>query len=207
MVAAELEKLEKLTRESVPKPITKTCDDLADYLSTTALSQPYDRLDLLELREQVDVISNLVRLFHATSEQRSSWWARPLLRECYEKVGLDADKRTILIIHSERMHSEDPNHFLVYPDQLSNLEGPLQIEERPVIDVFQIPLEARHDLASIALVAHEVGHIFIEDNSHLIEAEISEFDLDDFLGVSQHDELDDLFALEDHKESSAPPAR
>ena len=201
LVDAEIEKLTRLKRESIPDVLSGICSDLVQYLENK-LSDAEDRFDLFVLRNDIDVIAELIRLFHATSQQRSSWWARPLLRECYSALNLDLSQRSVLIIHSDDVHAQDLNEFVVYPDLLSIVGSKYNTTQRGTIDVFQIPLEARHDLATIALVAHEVGHVYSHEHRNIIEDIIVDSEVAEILGgkddlqestATETDVDDDLF--------------
>jgi hypothetical protein len=168
MVHAEIAKLEKLASEPIPQDLSKICSQLVKYLES-ALQEVADQGDLSVLRSDTEFVAGLLRLFHASSEQRSSWWARPLLRHCYRQLGLDFGTRTVLIIHSDQVHIEDLNEFHVYPDLLNVADKKYGISDLAHIDVFILPLEARHDLASMALVAHEIGHVFSDSHRSEID--------------------------------------
>ena len=58
-----------------------------------------DRADLMDFKLQINFVSQLLDLFLTSSESKSSWWAMALIKECYEKCGIDYSSRNILIVH------------------------------------------------------------------------------------------------------------
>lgn len=93
-----------------------------------------------------------------------------LIRECYERCGIDSTQRHILIIHS--LNSKN---YGVVPDALSFLPLDLKSSIGPdqPVDVFVIPPEAKHDIASIALIGHEAGHVYWKINFGLLARTLS----------------------------------
>jgi dCTP deaminase len=156
IVDSEISKINDINLQKFPKFICARFHELGQRLREKS-EQIVDRLDLIELKSQINFVSQLIDLFLEASPSRSSWWAMPLIKECYERCGIDPAVRHIVIIHSI-----SSQNYGVYPDVLSFLPADLKSstgKDHPV-DVFTIPPEAKHDIASIALIGHEAGHVY-----------------------------------------------
>lgn len=195
IVEAELSKITKLQTESIPQVLKNVCNDLTRYLKD-GLSTISDRHDLQQLRTDLLVISALVDLFSASSRERSSLWPKPIIHACYESIGIKlSPKRTILIIHSSEI-----SEYTVSPDLLSHLPRRFFIANgdkvdsipHPIIDIFHIPIEAKFDLASIALIAHECAHVLLQQSLQEI---LDSLDLEQVVNENAEDQ-DDLFKVE-----------
>ena len=162
-IESELSKINYLKSLYTPKFIKIICDDLITYLNVS--NQILDKEDLLSLRTNLLTISEIINLLLKANPTNSSWWAKPLIQQCYKQCGIDYSERNILIIHSH-----DIGDFSVYPNIIDYLPYDLKEKEKyQPVDIFTIPSDARFDISSIALVGHEVGHIFWQLNSSIIE--------------------------------------
>jgi dCTP deaminase len=170
IVDAEISKINDINLQKFPEFIRTRLNELGKKLKEKS-ERIVDRLDLIELKSQVSFVSQLIDLFLESSPSRSSWWAMSLIKECYEKCGIDPTKRHILIIHS--LNSEN---YSVVPDALSYLPPDLKSSTGPdqPVDVFNIPPEAKHDVASIALIGHEAGHVYWRINYDLLSKALSD---------------------------------
>jgi len=125
------------------------------------------------------------------SPTNSSWWALPLIQQCYGQCKIDYSKRRILIIHAH-----DIGDFSVYPNIIDYFPYDLPKKEKyEPIDIFTIPSDTRFDISSIALVGHEVGHIFWQQNFSIIEKKID----DHLKGAYKYIDID-LFNFTEFKE-------
>ncbi|MDQ5826816.1 MAG: hypothetical protein M3441_21785, partial [Chloroflexota bacterium] len=169
IVASELEKIKNINLQRFPGLIRERLHELGQKLQDKGAAV-HDRLDLIELKSQVNFVSELINFFLASSPSRSSWWAMALIKECYEKCGIDHTKRHTLIIHS--LDSED---YGVTPNILSFLPSDLRSPHSPdqPIDIFIIPPEAKHDIASISLIGHEIGHIYWSIHDRMLSNTLS----------------------------------
>ena len=166
-IDAEIDKIVRLKTLTRLPFIQRICEDLHIFLGNR-LKEIYDIEDLIEIRAQVSLISEIINLFFQADEHFSSWWSLPLIRECYEKCGIDYNQRNILIIHSPEI-----GDYSVYPNITSYL--PIKKSEYNPIDVFTIPSEASYDIASISLIAHEVGHVYWSEHVDIIERHLSSY--------------------------------
>lgn len=170
IVDSEISKINDINLQRFPKFICERLHELGQKLREKS-EQVVDRLDLIELKSQINFVSQLIDLFLEASPSRSSWWAMPLIKECYQHCSIDPSQRHIVIIHSISSHNygvcADVLSFL--PDDLKSSVGP----DQPV-DVFIIPPEAKHDIASIALIGHEAGHVYWKINYELLAKTLNE---------------------------------
>lgn len=155
LVQSELDKTKIIQNQRYPDFIKSKCKQIDKYLKSE-LDFVLDDFDLLTFRKCLKGISELLDYFLASNQDNAPMWALELIKECYEKCGIKHQERDILIIHYQTQeYSVIPNMLRLLPPKLRTLNDP----KRP-IDLFFIPLEAKYDLASIALLGHEVGHIY-----------------------------------------------
>ncbi len=179
-IESELEKINSLSFQRMPDFVKRICRDLISYLEQS--KDVKDRADLIALRMDLLLISDIVDILLLASSSKSSWWALPLIRECYTQCGIPFEERNILIIHSHEI-----GDYGVYSDIVSFFPFELASKNKP-IDVFKIPAEASYDIASIALIGHEVGHVYwnIDTNFSLIKnAVIPHFEKADLFNRDQ----------------------
>lgn len=165
---SEIEKIESILNQNYQPFIKEKCKKIKSFL-IDSIQKIEDHHDLLEFKGQLSFISPLLDLFIISSDSKSAWWAMSLIKECYEKCGIDHSKRNILIVHY--LNSND---YSVSADLLSISPIPeLKNDENP-IDAFIIPSEAKHDVSSIALIGHEVGHIYWKQNFEKIRKVVNQ---------------------------------
>jgi dCTP deaminase len=187
-VYSEIDKINSILNQNYPEFIKDKCNQIANYLNS-GVEKIQDRLDLIEFKAQLYFVAELIDLFLTSNTNKSSWWAMALIKECYKKCEIDYTTRDILIIHY--LNSKD---YSVIPDLLSfSPIRELRDTSKP-IDVFVIPSEAKHDIASIALLGHEVGHIYWKQNYAAIVKVIEETFNEQYLNKNVS-----LFDLEDLK--------
>lgn len=170
VVDSEISKINDINLQRFPKFICERLHELGQKLKEKS-EQVVDRLDLIELKSQINFVSQLIDLFLEASPSRSSWWAMPLIKECYERSNVDPTNRHIVIIHSI-----SSQNYGVCADVLSYLPDDLKSSISPdqPVDVFIIPPEAKHDIASIALIGHEAGHVYWKINYELLAKTLNE---------------------------------
>jgi dCTP deaminase len=170
IVESQISKITEINLQRFPQFIRNRLVKLGQRLKTKS-ERIVDRLDLIELKSQISLVSHLIDLFVEASPSRSSWWAMPLIRECYERCGIDPTQRHILIIHSI-----SSDNYSIAPDVLSFLPPDLRSSAGPdqPVDVFVIPPEAKYDIASIALIGHETGHVYWKIHYQLLATTLTE---------------------------------
>jgi dCTP deaminase len=167
-VAPELEKISAVDQQEIPESIRFVCGQLRKSLELQ-VEDVEDIQDLTALRVYLSVVSLFTTLVLEASPNRSSWWAEPLIRECYRLCEIDS--REVLIIHS-RVTSLD--EFSVYTNILEStilLSLDSQYEYRP-LDIFVIPAEVKFDISLMALIGHEVGHVYWQIKRDLISEKV-----------------------------------
>jgi len=170
IVDSEISKINDINLQKFPKFICNRLQELGQKLKEKS-EQVVDRPDLIELKSQINFVSQLIDLFLEASPSRSSWWAMPLIKECYERCGIDYSNRHIVIIHSI-----SSQNYGVCADVLGFLPDDLKssVETDQPVDVFIIPSEAKHDIASIALIGHEAGHVYWKIKYELLAKTLNE---------------------------------
>jgi hypothetical protein len=168
-VAPELEKIEAVIQQDIPESVRHVCKQLYDSLGFKSKGVQ-DIQDLTDLRSYLFTVSIFVTLVLDASPDRSSWWAEPFILECYRLCGIN-DDRDVLIIHSRDTSLDD---FSVYPNILETtrilvLDGKLIYKP---LDIFVIPAEVKFDISLMALIAHEVGHVYWQINKALIAEKV-----------------------------------
>lgn len=94
-----------------------------------------------------------------------------LIKQFYSFLKIDLSKREILIVNDYKVSYSEGGYGVIvdlFNDKLiSKLEFPL--EKR--IDVFFLPRQSNFSLSSIAILAHEVGHVYFNTQKN-IQSEI-----------------------------------
>lgn len=155
-VYAEVEKIDSILNQNYPEFIKNKCRRIRSRLYSD-VEKIWDQTDLLEFRSLLDFAAELIDTFLTSNQSKSSWWAMALINECYDRCGISRDDREILIIHYLNSSREG---YRVFPDLLSLPGLGKIISSDKIVDIFYIPSEAKHDIASIALIGHEFGHIY-----------------------------------------------
>ncbi|MDJ0835297.1 MAG: dCTP deaminase [Acidobacteriota bacterium] len=168
IVQSELEKVDRIRRKRVSPAIGVAVDVIAEFLAH-ALEEVEDAYDLKTLRSRLAVITFFLNTVLRSIRDTATYWAMPLIRECYTACGIDPEQRTITIVQAQEneTYSVIPNIIGILRRQINLHEGSERSKvwerwekEHPIIDIFTIPAEARYDIASIAMIGHEVGHIY-----------------------------------------------
>jgi len=156
-VAPEIEKIDSILQQDIPKNVRLVCQELKIWLNSQ-IKKVADNQDLTTLRSNLAAVSLFTELIFKADRDKSSWWAEPLIRECYKTLSID-DGRDILIVHSS---DTSIDNFCVYPDILRIIQiiSSQNLGFGSSLDVFFIPAEVKFDISLIALIAHEVGHIY-----------------------------------------------
>jgi len=168
IIQSEREKVNRIRRKQVPSDLEVTVDVIAEFLDRATV-EVEDAYDLKALRSKLAVISFYLETVVRSLEDLGSWWALPLIRECYTACGIDPGTRTIMIVQAKEneTYSVIPNIIGILRRQIDLLgdSETSRVWERwerdhPLIDIFTVPSEARYDISSIAMIGHEVGHIY-----------------------------------------------
>ena len=174
-----ISKVSLLSYKNIPTYLKDICKKITLSIDDKLLDI-HDDKDLKNFRFYIEYLAEIIDIFSKTNPEISSSWAQPLIYECYQIAGLDPSSRKILIIHSI-----DSPSYAVYSDILKQSSFQLNYS----IDVFVIPSEAKHDIASISLVAHETGHVFLDIHKNFLYKFIE----DEFQAFAQRKNLNNLF--------------
>lgn len=167
-IAPEIEELTEIIQQNIPESVREICKQLI-LLLETEVDNVYDVTDLISLRSLLKNISFFAKLVVKASPQRSSWWAEPLIKECYSLSEIE-EGRDILIIHA----NNDIGEFSLYPDILNFFHYRLGNLHQVKLDIYVIPAEVRFDISLVALIGHEVGHVYWQTRRNLIEGKVRE---------------------------------
>lgn len=168
IVQSELVKVDRIRRKDTSADIRLAVDVISEFLNN-AVAEVEDAYDLKALRAKLTVINFFLNTVLRSLQDFAGRWALPLIRECYEALDIDPGSRTIMIVQAQEneTYSVIPNVIGILRRQISIHRGsrPSQAweaweKEHPIIDIFTIPAEARYDISSIAMIGHEVGHIY-----------------------------------------------
>lgn len=159
-----------------------------------------DKYDLKSFRTSASNLLQLLGLLVQTSKPRANW-LKPLLHECYSKLGIESTGREIFIAQfPEKIAPETSDGFAVYIDILKAFETflPNDIISTKV-DIFTLPSEAQFDLSCLPIFGHEIGHILWKEKFKTIILPITTEKLYQYL-KEKGDKLDDLFSVSTEEE-------
>lgn len=122
-----------------------------------------DRSDLTAYTSNVSSIQYTAALLHDAHPQNCCDWALPLLRECYHLCSIQTNSRVIFT-----RKASGPCDYTVHIDVLRD-------KLPSSVDIFSIPHTADFDVASIAVVGHEVGHILCKEQAKNFERVIKKY--------------------------------
>jgi hypothetical protein len=168
-IAPELEKIGIVVQQNTTDSIRNVCNQIQEELESKA-NDVRDIQDLTVLRTYLDTVSPFMSLLLQASPERSSSWAESLIYECYDLCGIN--EREIIIVHSQDTNLDD---FAVYSNATSGLNYSSQ-QNKPVkpLDIFFIPAEVKFDISCMALIGHEVGHIYWQIHQEVLQKKVKE---------------------------------
>src|SRR5690349_11278568 len=115
-VFAELERIETILSQDYPDYIKDACKQLRVNL-LAGVEKIKGQAELLHFNSLLDLVADLVDKFLTSTQTKSSWWAKSLIKDCYRRCGMGGDRREILIIHylnsSREGFSVVPNLFAI----------------------------------------------------------------------------------------------
>lgn len=163
-ISAQQKRFDYLLSQDIPDYVRDICKEASDFLKQDHNIK--DSVDLLVLKNEIIVISELIGIFTESIRYDDSAWVLPLIKEFYKRCEIDYSQRNILVLYADGM-----SDYYVSVDVISNCDFFISNEYNP-IDVFTIPIEMSSNLSSIALIAHEVGHIYWSKNYSIIQKKI-----------------------------------
>jgi dCTP deaminase len=170
-IAPELEKIGIVVQQNIPDSIKDVCNQIQNDLEYQA-NNVQDIQDLTVLRQYLYTVSFFISLLLKASPERSSWWAESLIYECYSLCKIS--EREIIIVHSQDTNLED---FSVYPNATFtfglNYSSQHNTPVKP-LDIFFIPAEVKFDISCMALIGHEVGHIYWQIHQNVLDEKVKE---------------------------------
>ena len=192
---ALIAKISDLHIKNIPEYLKEACKKISNSISGD-IEKIIDGKDLIVFRSRIEYIFAIIDIFSKTNPDISSW-AFSLIEECYEKVGINSNDRKILIIHSsDSQHNSQYSNYSVNPDILFHFKEIVDIFMP--IDIFVVPSEAKFDIASISLIAHEVGHVYLNINTDVFNRFI-ENEIDRYNTSSKSDDLFSTAELQNYR--------
>jgi len=190
----------QLLKLSADYDLSGIADNLLEYISNekSELESELDdvlacKANLAEFKNHIEPMIELLGLLIA-STKTSSIWVIPLLEKTYENLSIDLSDRKVLAIHSLSRIKDNRNTFGVHIDVLSVLppEVLIKIDNPLKIDIFEIPSETQFNLSSLAILGHEVGHVFwrrkvgTSSIRNILSEQLKDkYDMDDLFGRRQ----------------------
>lgn len=165
-IGAQQKRLDYLLSQDMPDYVRNICEETNAFL--TKKHDIRDSVDLLVLKNEIMVISELIGIFTESIRYDDSAWVLPLIKEFYGRCEIDYSQRNVMVLYADGM-----GDYYVSADVLSNCDFFILKKYSP-IDVFTIPIEMSSNLSSIALIAHEVGHIYWSKNYSIIQRNIND---------------------------------
>jgi dCTP deaminase len=193
---ALIAKISDLYIRNIPSYLKEACRKILISIKND-INNIVDSQDLIVFRSRIDYVFAVIDIFSKTNSDISSW-VFSLIEECYGRLGLDFTNRKILIIQSsDSQYNSKYSSYSVTPDILSHFKEVL--DEYIPIDIFVIPSEAMYDIASISLIAHEVGHVYLNNNIDKLDRFI-QVEIDGYNIRNKSDNLFTAGKLQNHKE-------
>jgi dCTP deaminase len=158
---SQLEEIKKVRNNATSSVIKGLCD-FYDELTKSYFEDVTDWNNFLEFRNIVSIISTILKELKSTSK-KEAYWIKPLIIECYNKLGIPIEGREILIIESD--FAEEYGVMIDFIGQLHNMFSMDDVSDSPIIDIFYIPSESKFDVSSTAIIGHEAGHVLFNMRS------------------------------------------
>jgi len=158
---AEINKINLLNTKEIPDYLKSLCNDLIQNLESD-FSFIQDEIDLKAFRATLTVVEDFNDLLSNISSNSNNNWIVPLVKDCYRKSNISVVNRNIVIVNSPKNIG-----FAVISDFLTfaiNIYPAIAKKSYQRFDIFIVPYEIKFDISSICIIAHEVGHILLNDN-------------------------------------------
>lgn len=136
------------------------------------LTEKFDNIktkkDLLSFQNFIDTLDEINGIFLRTTDE-SSYWILPLIKQFYEYLDINLTDREILIVNDYKVSYSDGGYGVIVDlfnnQNISNLQFPVTKK----IDVFFLPRQSNFSISSIAILAHEVGHVYFSTKKNIQE--------------------------------------
>lgn len=151
--AGEVDRLEKIKAAHGTQSMRDICGLLAENLDCNSVE---DATDLSTYTSRFFTIQEFSSLLYEARPKNSCRWALPLLKECYEKCGIDEKNREILT-----RKGVYPYDYAIVIDLFQSVSTSTTF---PKIDIITIPHNADFDISSISIVGHEVAHVLFQQH-------------------------------------------
>jgi dCTP deaminase len=115
--------------------------------------------DLIAFQNIIDTLDEINGIFIRTTDE-STYWVMPLIKELYKFLSINIEEREILIVSDSKVSYLDGGYGVIV-DLFNNKNiAKLEFPSTKKIDVFFLPQQSNFSISSIAILAHEIGHVF-----------------------------------------------
>jgi len=184
---AEISKIRLLNTKEIPDYLKALCNDLIENLESQ-FNKIYDEIDLRAFRSALTVVEDFNELLSNISTLTNNNWIVPLIKNCYRNAGISLIDRNIVVVNSPESIG-----FAVIPDFLSfatSLYPSIKTKNYKRFDVFIVPYEIKFDISSICIIAHEVGHVFLNDKYSTIASDIINTEYDKYIQLNAKGDIE-----------------
>jgi dCTP deaminase len=158
---AEIDKIGLLNTKEIPDYLKQLCNDLIEHLEID-FAKIKDETDLRAFRANLTVVEDYNDLLSNLSSHSDNNWIIPLIKDCYRKSQISLVNRHIVVVNDSSSFG-----FAVISDFIQfaiKLYPPLASKKYARFDIFIVPYEIKFDISSVSIIAHEIGHIKLNDN-------------------------------------------
>jgi len=140
----------------------------AEELLMTRFAQIRTKKDILSFRNVVNTLDEINGIFLRTADE-SSYWVLPLIQQFYGFLGIRLDEREILVVNDHEVNLGEGGYGVIV-DLFNNQQiGDWRFKHDKKIDVFFLPRQSNFSISSMAVLAHEVGHVYFSSQPKIKE--------------------------------------
>lgn len=119
--------------------------------------------DLLEFQNVIDALDEINSIFLRTTDE-SSYWVISLVKQFYQVLGIDTKDRDILIVNDGKVSYEEGGYGVIVDLFNDRSLSEINFPATKKLDVFFLPAQSNFSISSVAILAHEVGHVYFSCN-------------------------------------------
>lgn len=139
----------------------------------TKFSEIKTKKDLLAFQNIIDTLDEINGIFLRTTDD-SSYWVLPFIKELYNSLSIDTEEREILVVIDSKVSYSDGGYGVIVDLFSDKNISKLQFPATKKIDVFFLPRQSNFSISSIAILAHEIGHVFFSTQKGIQKDIVSE---------------------------------
>jgi dCTP deaminase len=173
---SEIKKLSELRTKEIPEYLKSVTKELIKDLREE-FKRILDELDLKTFRSKLSVVEDINDLLSKISQSGTNNWVIPLIKECYFNSNISLINKEIIVVNSPKSEGfQVISDFLKY---IESLHPAINFINHKRLDLFIVPYEVKFDLASVSIIGHEVGHVFLyekyEDVNRIIKESFEKY--------------------------------